>query len=108
MKCFNREYDPYEWCLFIDSSETSIKAVLLHNGNSFESLPLGHSVHLDENYKDLSMILEKINYQEHRWMFCGCWVSRQVRQNIPASYALGAVEPETSIGPTLTGHFEVP
>ncbi|GBM05658.1 hypothetical protein AVEN_190017-1 [Araneus ventricosus] len=57
--------------LFIYSSKTSLKAVLLHIGNSFASLPLGHSVHLEENYNDLSMILEKINYQEHRWMVCG-------------------------------------
>ncbi|GBN42456.1 hypothetical protein AVEN_265217-1 [Araneus ventricosus] len=67
-KCFDVEYDPSEWRLFIDSSKTSFKAVLLPNGNSFTSLPLGHSVHLEENYNDLSMTFEKINYQEHRWM----------------------------------------
>ncbi|GBO17295.1 hypothetical protein AVEN_252030-1 [Araneus ventricosus] len=70
MKCFDIEYDQPEWRLFIDSSKTSLKAVLLHNGNSFASLPLGHSVHSAENYNDLSMILEKINYQEHRWLVC--------------------------------------
>ncbi|GBL90549.1 hypothetical protein AVEN_179463-1 [Araneus ventricosus] len=31
----------------------------------------GHSVHLEENYNDLSMILEKIYYQESRWLVCG-------------------------------------
>ncbi|GBN57674.1 hypothetical protein AVEN_132936-1 [Araneus ventricosus] len=61
-KCFDIEYDPSEWRLFIDSSKTSLKAVLLHSGNSFSSLPLGHSVHSEENYNDLSMILEKMNY----------------------------------------------
>ncbi|GBM25033.1 hypothetical protein AVEN_50368-1 [Araneus ventricosus] len=71
MKCFDIEYDPSEWCLFIDSSKASLKAVLLHNGNSFASLFLGYSVHLEENYNDLSMILEKINYHEHRCMVCG-------------------------------------
>ncbi|GBM76331.1 hypothetical protein AVEN_222248-1 [Araneus ventricosus] len=71
MKCFDIEYDPSEWSLFIDLSKTSLKAVLLHNGNSFASLPLGHSVHLEEIYNDLSMILEKINYKEYRWMVCG-------------------------------------
>ncbi|GBM12130.1 hypothetical protein AVEN_39469-1 [Araneus ventricosus] len=34
MKCFDIEYHPSEWRLFIDSSKTSHKAVLLHNGNS--------------------------------------------------------------------------
>ncbi|GBL84353.1 hypothetical protein AVEN_223861-1 [Araneus ventricosus] len=67
-KCFDVECDPSEWRLFIDSSKTSLKAVLLPNGNSFTSLPLGHSVHLEENYNDSSMTLEEINYQEHRWM----------------------------------------
>ncbi|GBO03258.1 hypothetical protein AVEN_24563-1 [Araneus ventricosus] len=71
MKYFDTEYDPSEWCLFIDSSEKSLKAVLLQNGNSFASLPSGHMVHLEENNDDLSMILEKINYQERRWMVCG-------------------------------------
>ncbi|GBM85111.1 hypothetical protein AVEN_62867-1 [Araneus ventricosus] len=70
-KCFDVEYDPSEWRLFIDSFKASLKAVLLHNDNSFASFPLGHLVHLEENYNDLSMILEKINYQEHRWMICG-------------------------------------
>ncbi|GBN45149.1 hypothetical protein AVEN_62806-1 [Araneus ventricosus] len=70
-KCFDIESFPSEWRLFIDSSKTSLKAVLLPNGNSFTSLPLGHSVPLEENYNDLSMNLEKINYQEYRWMVCG-------------------------------------
>lgn len=47
----------------IDSSKASLKAVLLHIGNTFASLLLGHSVHLEDNYNDLSMILEKINNQ---------------------------------------------
>ncbi|GBM64655.1 hypothetical protein AVEN_91722-1 [Araneus ventricosus] len=33
-KCFDVEYDPSEWRLFIHSSKKSLKAVLLHNGNS--------------------------------------------------------------------------
>ncbi|GBN51421.1 hypothetical protein AVEN_180577-1 [Araneus ventricosus] len=65
------EYDSSECRIFIDSSKTSLKAVLLHNGNSFASFPLGRSVHLEENYNDLYMILEKINYQEYHWMVCG-------------------------------------
>ncbi|GBL79855.1 hypothetical protein AVEN_28921-1 [Araneus ventricosus] len=114
-KCFDIEYDPSEFRVFIDSSKTSLKAVLLHNGNSFASLPLGHSVHLEENYNDLSMILEKINYQEHRWMVYGDFkmltmlLGQQAGYTkCPASNACGTVEAETSIGPKLTGHFEVP
>lgn len=71
MNSFEIEYDSSEWRLFIDSSKTSLKAVLLHNGNKFASLPVGHSVHMDENYNDLATILEKIKYQDNQWMVCG-------------------------------------
>lgn len=43
---FNVTYNPSEWRLFIDSSKTSLKGVLLHNGNLFASVPIVHSVHL--------------------------------------------------------------
>ena len=32
-------HDPDEWRLFIDSSKTGLKAVLLHNGNVYSSWP---------------------------------------------------------------------
>ena len=38
------EYNPDEWRLFIDSSKRSLKCVLLHNGNKFACVPIGHSV----------------------------------------------------------------
>ena len=34
----NINYNPSEWRLFIDSSKSSLKAVLLHNGNIFGSM----------------------------------------------------------------------
>jgi hypothetical protein len=46
MEKFNIEYDVNEWRLFIDSSKISLKAVLLHNGSKYASVPVGHSVHL--------------------------------------------------------------
>lgn len=64
----------------------------LHNGNTFTSLPFKHSGHLEENL--LSMILGKMKYQEHRWEVCRDFkmitilvISRQITQNILASYA---------------------
>lgn len=69
--CFDIKYDSSEWRLFIDSSKTSLKVVLLHNGNKFASIPIGHSVHMKEDYNDLAIILEKIKYQDHQWMICG-------------------------------------
>lgn len=71
MEKFKLKYDPAEWRLFIDSSKDSIKAVLLHNGNTFASVPIAHSVILQEKYENLAMILQKIRYDEHQWMICG-------------------------------------
>jgi hypothetical protein len=55
MQKFTIEYEVNEWQLFIDSSIRSLKAVLLHNGNNYTSLPVGHSVHLKESYENLEL-----------------------------------------------------
>ncbi|KAK4878970.1 hypothetical protein RN001_007116 [Aquatica leii] len=44
------EYTPDEWRLFIDSSRRSLKCVLLHNGNKYGSIPIGHSTSMKEEY----------------------------------------------------------
>jgi hypothetical protein len=38
------EHDVTEWRLFNDSLKISLKAVLLHDGNKFPSVPLAHTV----------------------------------------------------------------
>lgn len=63
-------YVKSEWRLFIDSSKRSLKCVLLHNGNKYGSIPIGHSTSMKEEYQTISIILEKINYPEHLWMIC--------------------------------------
>ncbi|GFX11644.1 uncharacterized protein TNCV_5142191 [Trichonephila clavipes] len=55
----------------IDSSKRSLKAVLLHNGNRYASVPVGHSVHLKECYENLEFILNKLSYSDHKWTICG-------------------------------------
>lgn len=64
-------YEKEEWRLFIDSSKSSLKGVLLHNSNMLASVPVAHSVHLKETYENLELLLEKIKYLEHNWMLCG-------------------------------------
>ena len=59
------EYNPDEWRLFIDSSKRSSKCVLLHNGNKFACVPIGHSVIVKERYLNVKMILQKLRYSEH-------------------------------------------
>jgi len=68
---FGIEYKKEDWRLFIDSSKTSLKGVLLHNGNIYASLPVAHSVHMKETYENLDKILHHINYTAHDWMLCG-------------------------------------
>ena len=53
----NIEYNPEEWRLFIDSSKLSLKAVLLHNGNTKPSIHVVHSVAMKETYEKMSVIL---------------------------------------------------
>ncbi len=50
-----------EWRLFVDSSSKRLKAILLHNGNKYPSLPLAHSVHLMEDYISVKFLLETLN-----------------------------------------------
>lgn len=47
-----------------------MKAVLLHIGNKYASIPVAHSVYLKETYANLKNVLEKINYLKHNWLIC--------------------------------------
>lgn len=64
------EYDPNDWRLFIDSSKRSLKCVLLHNGNKLGSLPIAHSTKAKEEYSTIASVINKIKYNEHRWLIC--------------------------------------
>ena len=63
-------YRSNDWRLFIHSSKRSLKCVLLHNGNQYESIPTGHSVTLKENYKNIKVVLERLKYCVHQWLIC--------------------------------------
>jgi hypothetical protein len=52
-------------------SKLSLKAVLLHNGNALPSIPIGHSVHNKESYKNMKILMEAINYNKFKWQICG-------------------------------------
>ena len=64
-------YDSSEWRLFIDSSKTSLKAILLHNGNTMPSIPVSYAVHIKETYDNIKVLLKCINYNQHQWQLCG-------------------------------------
>jgi hypothetical protein len=62
--------DPDKWRLFIDSSKTSLKVVLLANGNELPSVPVAYSVTMKETYEKISRILDKISYHDYNWKLC--------------------------------------
>ena len=65
-----QNYNPEDWRLFLDSNKNSIKAVILHNGNKYGSVPVGYSKTLKENHSDIKLVLEKIQYKHHKWIIC--------------------------------------
>lgn len=63
-------YKPEDWRLFIDSSQQSLKAVLLHNTNKFAPLPLAHSTVLKEEYSNLEAVLKKSGFTKYPCYLC--------------------------------------
>jgi hypothetical protein len=63
---FKLKHTSGQWRFFTDSSKVSWKAVLLHNGNKFPSIPVGHAVHMEEAYENLHGLLKQIRH-EQRW-----------------------------------------
>lgn len=61
------EHKIQEWRLFIDGSNASLKAVLVHNGNQKPSIPIAHAVGMKESYENISSILHAINYKAYNW-----------------------------------------
>ena len=63
-------YHPNDWRLFLDSSKHSLKCVLLHNGNVYAAVPIGHSVYLREEHNDIKTVTDLLKYHEHNWTIC--------------------------------------
>ena len=63
-------YNSNEWRLFIDSSNRSLKCVLLYNGNLYGAVPIGHSVCLREEHEDIKRVIELLQYHKHNWIIC--------------------------------------
>jgi len=67
IQTLNIIHNRLDWRLFIDSSKLSLKALLLQNGNTLPSIPVGHSVHNNESYENLKILMEAINYNKFNW-----------------------------------------
>ena len=78
---FGIAYDPRKWRLFIDSSSRSLKCVLFHNGNQYPSIPIGHSVQMKGDYKNVKFLLKSISYARYNWQlwrFQNDWVFERI------------------------------
>ena len=58
------EHNPADWRLFINSSKTSLKAVLLHNGNIKLSILVGYSILRKETYNTRKILLDLLEYPQ--------------------------------------------
>lgn len=65
-----QKYDSIEWRLFIDSSQSSLKAALIHIGNEKPSIPIGFGPQASENYATMKSLLTAIKYNQHKWLIC--------------------------------------
>lgn len=70
MREFRLEYNAAEWRIFIDSSKSSLKAVLLHVRNTLPSVPVAYGIKMKETYDTMQLILNSIQYNRHRWRLC--------------------------------------
>ena len=66
-----RDWNENMWQLFINSLQLSLKAVLLHNGNSKPSILIAHCVHSKKTYDNVKILLEAIQYYVHQCNSCG-------------------------------------
>ena len=55
---------------FLDSSKRSLECVLLHNGNRYVAVPVGHSTLLKEQQGDIRTVIDLLKYHEHGWIVC--------------------------------------
>ena len=70
MTALGCEHNPAHWRLFIDSSKTSLKAMLLHNGNIKPSIPVGYSILRKETYDTIKILLDILEYPKYNWKIC--------------------------------------
>ena len=56
--------------MFLESCKRSLKCVLLHNGNVYGAVPVGHSTVLKEQHDDIKIVIDLLKYHDHKWINC--------------------------------------
>ena len=73
---------PEQWRLFIDASKTSLKAVLLYNGNKLPSIPVAYAPSTKKTYATMNNILVEAD----QWEVCGDFKVIAVLLGLQAGY----------------------
>ena len=71
MDAMHMRHSCEQWQLFIDVSKTSLKAVLLHNGNKLPSISVAYTPSTKETYTAINNILVEVDYRKYQWKFSG-------------------------------------
>ena len=79
-------YLPMEWRLFIDSSISSLKVVLLHIGNEKSSISIAYGSYMKEIYENLNNLMGKIQYESHSWKICADLKVISMLLGMPSGY----------------------
>ena len=86
MDAVHMRHNPEKWRLFIDASKTSLKAVLLHNGNKLPSIPVAYAPSTKETYTTMNNILVEVDYKKYQWEIYGNFKLIAVLLGLQASY----------------------
>lgn len=63
-------YEPEKWRIFIDSSKTSLKTVLLYENSTIKPVPILYAKNRTETYETMEWILRTVDYDRHQWRAC--------------------------------------
>ena len=86
MDAMHMRHSPEQWRLFIDVSKTSLKIVLLHNGNKLPSIPVACAPSTKETYTTINNILVEVDYKKYQWEVCGDFKVIDVLLGLQAGY----------------------
>jgi len=86
MDKMHMRHRPEQWRLFIAASKTSLKAVLLHNGNKLPSILVAYAHSTKETYTTIKNILVEVDYKNYQWEVCGYFKVIAVLLGLQAGY----------------------
>ena len=65
-----KEHKCDNWRLFFGLSKASLKAVVVHDGNTHPSIPVVHAAQLKETYETVKLLLNALRYPKYSSKIC--------------------------------------